>query len=134
MSLYHGHMMLRHITARMGLSSLSTLKCQFSWDHFHGRLSKFCLITAASPFYFTDFLVLPCTGCCFCVNAELAIEQCRLDRVHRTCGLTNTYHRTYRRYQTGLEIPVDFSPYDPLWVSRMKEKLQIFTPLISLQL
>ena len=75
-------------------------------EYLDGRLSfKCCLLF---------------TGCWLCVDAELAIGQCRLE-VHGTCGLNNPCTGLAEAVITGLEFLVDLAIRDPSWVSRMKE-------------
>ena len=75
-------------------------------DYLEGRLFKCRLSVAANPESWVD-LNSPTlfTGCWLCVDAELAIEQCTLRGVHRTCGLNNPCHRTYGRYHKWVGIP-----------------------------
>ena len=59
------------------------------------------------------------TGCWLCVDAELAIGQCRLRVRARACGLNNPWHHQRKM--------VDLSLFDSLWISRMKCKSNTHT-------
>ena len=106
----------------IGRSSLSTWKYQFSYNHWsQAMLSSdstwmgdcwsvvwLLLLTLKSRLDLISRVLF--TGCWLCVDAELAIGQCRLGPLTEPV-VWSTLGTTCGRCQAGLEIPEDL----PMW-------------------
>ena len=107
-----GFLSLSHMLILWGCSGLSAWKYQFLYNHWSqamlfsvstlmgdsGSSVVWVLLLTFESARF--WLAVSDTACWVCVDAELALGQCRLG-AHGTCGLISPRHRNVTRGQAG---------------------------------